>query len=54
MAMPLRNQELGEEFIQAGGKDIILTYGPSDFPNVPCFIAQRQTGKLAQRRSRKS
>jgi hypothetical protein len=28
-----------KKFVQAGGKDVFLTYGPGDFPNPPCLIA---------------
>src|SRR5262245_52110105 len=29
-----------KSYVQEGGKDIFLTYGPGDFPNKPCFITQ--------------
>jgi len=28
-----------QRFLKAGGTDVFLTYGPGDFPNVPCLIA---------------
>lgn len=28
-----------KEFVQAGGKEVFLTYGAGDFPNAPCLVA---------------
>src|SRR5262245_23467910 len=28
-----------QRFLKAGGTNVFLTYGPGDFPNVPCLIA---------------
>jgi len=33
-----------KKFVQAGGKDVFLTYGPGDFPHLPCLIAPAPEG----------
>jgi hypothetical protein len=38
-----------KDFIRVGGKDIFLTYGPGDFPNLPCFIAKAPDNERARK-----
>jgi Protein of unknown function (DUF1559) len=33
-----------KQFLQAGGRDVFVTYGPGDFPNLPCLIAPAPEG----------
>lgn len=38
-----------KEFTQAGGKDIFLTYGPGDFPNMPCLIVEAPNNEASRK-----
>src|SRR3954454_20545184 len=33
-----------KQFLKAGGRDVFVTYGPGDFPHLPCLIAPAPEG----------